>query len=179
MRRQCLFLILTFLLLNHGVAQALTVEEAYRLIPHQRTIFETHSSKLSPDTASTLIEVFQYVDQIIVLKETILTNRFAGNADLVKKQYSQISDQIAARLSATELASFRDSLLGGIRDQAEYLGLAKSGSISLDIDNRHLKVRASSAQLVQAYNILMQKFPHEVPHNKQAFYDYLCALDMI
>jgi hypothetical protein len=43
----------------------------------------------------------------------------------------------------------------------------------------HSKVRSSSANLQGAYGDLMRLFPSENATNKQAFYDYLCALDFI
>ena len=45
--------------------------------------------------------------------------------------------------------------------------------------NVHSLVRSSSNQLIQAYDYLMQSYPQESPHNRQAFFDHLCALDFI
>ena len=45
--------------------------------------------------------------------------------------------------------------------------------------NFHSLVRSSSSKLIQAYNHLMQSYPKESPHNRQAFFDHLCALDFL
>ncbi len=45
--------------------------------------------------------------------------------------------------------------------------------------NLHSLVRSSSNKLLQAYNHLMKSYPKESPHNRQAFFDHLCALDFI
>ena len=43
----------------------------------------------------------------------------------------------------------------------------------------HYKVRSSSANLQGAYSDLMRLYSSENATNKQAFFDYLCALDFI
>ena len=40
-------------------------------------------------------------------------------------------------------------------------------------------VHRASALLHQAYAELMQLYPGEATHNRDAFYDYLCALDFL
>ncbi|NIP39793.1 MAG: hypothetical protein GWO07_16190 [Candidatus Dadabacteria bacterium] len=40
-------------------------------------------------------------------------------------------------------------------------------------------VHSSSNKLKRAYSILMKKCPKENGHNRQAFFDDLCALDFI
>jgi hypothetical protein len=44
---------------------------------------------------------------------------------------------------------------------------------------RKQMIQQSHRTLIQAYNTLMRLYPDETPHNRQAFYDYLCALDFI
>ncbi len=41
------------------------------------------------------------------------------------------------------------------------------------------KVRSANKKLIHAYQKLMALYSNERPHNKQAFFDYLCALDFI
>ena len=43
----------------------------------------------------------------------------------------------------------------------------------------HPKVASSSSALKQAYGILIQIYPAEDSHNKEAFFDYHCALDFL
>ncbi len=43
----------------------------------------------------------------------------------------------------------------------------------------HPKVASSSSALREAYGILMQSYPAENAHNKEAFFDYHCALDFL
>jgi len=38
-------------------------------------------------------------------------------------------------------------------------------------------VQTSHTKLIQAYNLIMALFPKENKHNKEAFFDHLCALD--
>ncbi len=44
---------------------------------------------------------------------------------------------------------------------------------------QHPLVQSASQKLQQAYQDLMRLFPQEGPHNKDAFFDYLCALDFL
>lgn len=159
--------------------QALTVEEAYSSIPHQRTVFESQATKLSMENSKALARTFEAIDQLIVLKQSVLTRQFAGNTAVLKARYAQISDQISAALSSPSLSAFRQQLLAGVQAQLDYLTEAILGEIPLGVNPAHAKIRAASAQLHQAYTTLMKLFPEENAHNKQAFYDYLCALDMV
>lgn len=45
--------------------------------------------------------------------------------------------------------------------------------------SRHEYVQSSHKKLLKAYNLLMRAYPKETANNKQAFFDYLCAMDFI
>src|SRR3954464_7487640 len=47
---------------------ALSVEEAYQAIPHQRTVFESKQAKMAEPVAGALQRLFELVDQAIVLR---------------------------------------------------------------------------------------------------------------
>src|SRR5262245_31976419 len=47
---------------------ALSVEEAYRLIPHQRTVFQPTSARMTAPERAYLVAFFNVVDQAIVAK---------------------------------------------------------------------------------------------------------------
>ena len=44
---------------------------------------------------------------------------------------------------------------------------------------REPDVQKVHRDLLQAYNVLLAKFPKEPQVNRDAFYDYLCALDFL
>src|SRR4029077_18316836 len=69
-----------FLLGGTAVADAMSVEEAYRAIPHGRTVFFPQDAKMSPAEIDYLQKLFDWIDQGIVAKVTAMRNTPADKA---------------------------------------------------------------------------------------------------
>src|SRR5262249_52227166 len=149
----------------------LSVEEAYRLIPHQRTVFEPGSARMQPPERAYLIVFFSAIDQAIVAKVS------ARRGATVAEAYAPVWKAWAELSPPTSLKATQEKVKSAIADQQAYLLEIERRQSSWNLG--HAKVRSSSANLQAAYGDLVRLFPVENATNKQAFYDYLCALDFL
>jgi hypothetical protein len=149
----------------------LSVEEAYRLIPHQRTVFQPATARMAASERAYLAAFFHAVDQAIVAKvsarrDTTLAQAYAP----VWRAWEELNPP-------TSLKGTQDKVKAGIIDQQAFLLEVERKQSGWNMS--HSKVRSSSANLQRAYGDLMRLYPSENATNKQAFFDYLCALDFV
>ena len=159
---------------------ALTVEEAYRLIPHKRTIFDYNTALMSESEKFYLSEIFRITDLATVERVNMLIwLRSGGQKGRVSSNYDNILMQLEYLEPSQKLLGFHNIIIQSIMEQRKALNVWKSGSFSYSNLRFDPLVKSSSAKLKKAYSILMREFPKENKHNKQAFFDHLCALDFI
>ena len=72
----------------------------------------------------------------------------------------------------------REHILTAVQQHRAYFELQGSNGSKARAARQQL-IQTSHDHLISAYNRLMQSYPSETQHNKQAFFDYLCALDFI
>ncbi len=157
-----------FLLLT-SASFSMTVEEAYRSIPHARTAFLSDDSKLPQDEKRALVTLFEIVDEAIVLRVEALRSRSA-----MQEEYALLKARLASMAVPLKLQNVRELVLGAVKDQESYL---KKKPRQVNASDK--AVSAASGKLHTAYGELMGLYPNENAHNKQAFFDYLCALDFV
>ena len=165
-------------------AQAMTVEEAYASIPHQRTPFSPAASRLSPAQADALARLFALSDRATVLRVQGLQALHFGDSPrlrgLLPDYRALLSDfqslpsseqtQAASGLVRTAIEQHRKFF--ETRLQAGSAGGGQATAFTPD-------VYQASEKLKQAYGLLMTAFPKETAGNRQAFFDHLCALDFL
>jgi hypothetical protein len=173
------------------VAAALTVEEAYRAIPHRYTAFDMKVAKMSAKEAACFDSFFRLVNLAIVERVQTLAwfqskGKQGSSFRNYQKQMVDLLTQFAALPVSKNLEDVRRQVVEAIKDQMAYFeeweGAVKkreSFRYALGAGPRHLRVLASSQKLQQAYAHLMKLFPREETRNQQAFFDHLCALDFI
>ena len=150
---------------------ALSVEEAYRLIPHRRTAFQVTTARMAPPDRAYLESFFKAIDQAIVAKVSSRRNTPVAQAYVpVWRAWEELNPPAA--LKATQ-----DKVRAAIVDQQAFLLELERKQTGWDMN--HPKVRSASGKLHGAYGDLMRMYPNEDATNKQAFFDYLCALDFI
>ena len=164
----------------------LTVDEAYAAIPHRRTAVLFTGSKIPKADQDYLQVVFATIDQAILLRVTTYQNYSRGRtADplaisrmdrllvflrsvdpppLLKTYHKRIEQAVS-----DQRAFFEDW-----RTQGSEFTYARGAGLG-----SHPKVASSSSALKEAYGILMQSYPAENEHNREAFFDYHCALDFL
>jgi hypothetical protein len=160
------WLLFSLLLTN---ARALGVEEAYRAIPHQRTVFDRSlavKDGMSAADASSLDALFRLVDEAIVAKVEVSSDK--PGPESVRLKY----DSMIAKANALEadgaIRGARDLVVRALADHRDYLA---GGQRPL--------IQRSSGYLHQAYQLLIDGFPKQKGSVRQSFFDYLCALDFI
>ncbi len=167
-------------LLSHA-ENIMSVQEAYEAIPHRRTIFDASYTKMSKEEETYLVQLFQLVDMAIVERVRILLLLNAPQE--VEKgidHYDEIFINFNSLQVPESLQEVHQLILTAIKEQREFLEeWLQSDNFSSSKVASHPLVKSSSQRLHQAYALLLSLYPNEDQHNKDAFFDYLCALDFI
>ncbi len=169
---------------------ALSVDEAYKAIPHQQTTFDRSSFNASSRDGIYLSKMFSITDQAMAARVEQLSALyyFKGQGDTGISIYNQKVDVLIEQLEALNPPGFLEKphqlILESIQEQKEFFNEWSNASNSKkksfrNTYARHPLVQSSHHKLFAAYNELMRHFPEENPHNKQAFFDHLCALDFL
>ncbi len=163
-------------LLFSANSQALDIARAYRLIPHQQTPFYLKQSNL-PDPEA------RYISKLLGLSELAMAERVEAMIDGPdKSRYDADITTILGKLSKLEtpakLRPVYQHIVTAIEEHRSYFALEISGDANAEVKQEQL-VNSSSQHLIAAHALLRQLYPQETKHNKQAFFDYLCALDFI
>ncbi len=190
MKRTLLFI--CFCLLTSNLASALTVEEAYKAIPHRYTPFEVESASMTSHESRFLVEFFGLVNLAIIERvQTLAWFQSRGKQGSPFSNYRKNVEKIIGQLGQLNVpkncVSVRQRVMEAIQDQKAYFqewDTAQAGRAPFkyplgSLGARHALVTSSSQKLHQAYGELMQLFPKERAKNQQAFFDHLCALDFI
>ena len=170
-----LFLLLVFILISNP-SFALDIEQAYRLIPYKQTPFILKQSKI-PETEA------DNVARLLSLTELAMVERVeAMKYGPVKSQYRSQIDIILSQLEHLNppqaIQPPYQYILAAIQQHRGFFDLHGINDDRVKAERKQL-ANASHRNLIAAYNLLMQRYPQETKHNKQAFFDYLCALDFI
>jgi hypothetical protein len=135
-------------------AAAMSVEDAYAAIPHRRTVFDRSAATMGAQEAAGLEQLFALVDHAIVAKMT-------------KAGHERVLADLRALDLPSRLHHVQELVIAAVVAERAYL------------DGEQAAIHKASGLLHQAYAELMQLYPGEAPHNRDAFYDYLCALDFL
>jgi hypothetical protein len=161
----------------------LSVDAAYAAIPHRRIAMDFAASNM-PDEDKRFLEVaFHLIDQAIRLRVTA-----CQNSEFRDSQSISELDRLVEYLQNTEapatLASYQDNLLQALTDQRAFFEEWRTEGQQFQYGSSqaiasHPRVQSASTALRAAYGILMAKYSSESNNNKEAFFDYHCALDFI
>jgi len=165
-------------------AGAMSPEEAYAAIPHQRTAFDAGTSTLPAAQADSLRRLFALSDEGVILRvEGMRAQRSRNSAELARvlREYDALIDRLAAQPFAPEVAPARDLVVNALRSQKRFIASKPGGGMQFARKELAMTpdVKQASGHLHQAYGLLMKAFPGETARNKAAFFDYLCALDYL
>jgi len=164
----------------------LSVEEAYAAIPHRRTAMDFTASNIPTQEKRYLEVAFHIIEQSIRLRVTAyrkFSHGEAGDAQLIADM-GRVSEFLKSVEPPANLSSYHKRLVKALSDQRAYFEewSARGAQFQYGSPHRlasHPKVQGASKALHDAYGILMQLYSGEDAHNKQAFFDYHCALDFI
>ena len=145
------------------------------------------SASNMPDQDQRFLEVaFHLIDQGIRLRVTTYQKFSRGGV----KDSQSISDmdRLIDYLQKTEapasLSAYKARLLQALSDQRAFFEEWRTQGEQFEYGTpqtlaTHPKVQSASAALRDAYGILMETYPNQVNNNKEAFFDYHCALDFL
>jgi hypothetical protein len=171
--RPSLFILLLFL---SGNVSALEIDKAYRLIPHKQTAFKLQQSKIPRAEAQSLALLLSLAEQAMVERVDALVNGPEKSGYL--SQIDDISWQLGHLQIPARIDPAREHILAAVQQHRAYFELYNANGDKSESARKQL-IQSSHRHLISAYNLLMQAYPQETKHNKQAFFDYLCALDFI
>src|SRR5690349_293260 len=116
-RIAALLLAVTAIVFSHQAraASPMTVEEAYRAIPHQRTVFDPATAKMNRADAEYLQHLFLWIDQAIVAKVTAMRDTPADQA------YSGVWAVQSTVTPAGRFTSLQSTVADSIKHEYEYL----------------------------------------------------------
>jgi hypothetical protein len=178
-----IILLSLFILANTVNSSAISVEDAYKSIPHRQTTYQSEQSSLSVAEREFLEKLFKLSDQALVARIETMKGLKAADKSSYKK-YQSVIENIRSELtklkepsSATGIVKILDQ---AIINQGKYFAAwnedLNSSNTPRSFDEN---VRSASSYLQQLYAELMKRYSTEGAHNKDAFYQHLCALDFI
>ena len=164
---------------------ALSVDAAYAAIPHRRTAMDFEAANMNETDKRFLEVAFHLIDQAIRLRVTAYQKFARAEADgsLISDMDRLIS--YLRRIEAPAgLSSYQEQLLRAMLDQKRFFEEWQTEGQQFQYGSpqtlvSHPKVQSASTALREAYGILMRTYPNESDRNKEAFFDYHCALDFI
>lgn len=152
------------------LTQALTVQQAYGMIPHAYRKYSAELSTLPEGDAHYFRQLFALTDMAVIErvhgmhKDGWELRKAHEHYEAILKALAQLTPPEAAAkahtLIADAIAQQRDVILTGVNMQ-------------------DARVRSSSGKLIEAYGVLMNAYPGEAKANREAFYQHLCALDFL
>ena len=161
-------------------AWTMSLDEAYASIPHQRTPYSAASSSAARPQAEALARLFELSDQAMVVRVrglAALRSRDEARLRDVLHGYRGPLEGLQQAPTAPEMQQAQALVLLAVRQHKAFFE-AKLAAGVRDATFTPV-VHQASANLRQAYSLLMAAFPRETPRNRQAFFDHLCALDFI
>ena len=172
-------------LLAAADAGAMTVDQAYSQLKHRRTVFDASKTKVPQAQQESLRHLFSIAELGTILKVRAYNAHSSGDKaaySAVMKDYASLVEVSNRQPPPAELKPVHDLVVGAIAEQREVFvaSAAKPASVlSRNELARKPEVQKVHRDLLNAYKILMATYPKEPPVNRDAFYDYLCALDFL
>lgn len=171
-------------------AEEMTISQAYRNLPHQRTQFSATYAKMSEKETEYLEHLFFVTD--LAFRERMVMLR-AFNAQRGHLYIEVYNKEISNLLGSFEfidppnqiLEQVERLVLGSISEQRKFFNIWYNARGTMQYKElqrslaSHEYVQSSHQKLIQAYGVLQNNYTQEVPHNLQSFYDHLCALDFL
>ena len=161
----------------------LSVDAAYAAIPHKRTAMDFSVSNM-PESDKRFLEVaFHLIDQAIRVRVSAYQKFSRGEtSESPITDFDRLIEYLRKVEAPSGLSSYQARLVQALSDQRaffqEWLKQGQQFQYGNSVGS-HPKVQSASNALRAAYGTLMEIYPNETNTNKEAFFDYHCALDFI
>ncbi len=140
-----------------------------------------------PDQDQRFLEVaFHVIDEAIRVRVTAyqkFSRSEAGDSQSISDM-DRLVDYFQNTEAPSGLSSYQAHLLQALSDQRAFFEEWQTRGQQFQYGSpqtigTHPKVQSASTALREAYGILMERYPGEGSRNKEAFFDYHCALDFL
>jgi hypothetical protein len=163
---------------------SVSVEQAYDAIPHRRTVWNDADSTASPAEKAYLKTIFEVLDEATAVRIAGMQNYSAGHVDYSDPdaEYEQLINFTRGMTPPKNLETYHGYILAGLTNQRQFFTdwKAKGDAFGYPLCIKtHPGVQRASGALRSAYNELMAHYPADAAANKDAFFDYHCALDFL
>lgn len=163
---------------------SLSVEQAYAAIPHRRTVWDESDTTVPADEKAYLDTIFQVLDEGVAVRVSGNQDFGAGHFDDSDpaEEYGKLIAFVQQMNVPKSLAAYHQNVIAGLTGQQQFFAEWKAQGNSFAFRDRvagHPAVQRASSALRSAYGQLMAKYPNEAQRNKDAFFDYHCALDFL
>jgi hypothetical protein len=167
-----------------SVDVGLSVDQAYAAIPHRRTAWTESQTTVPADERAYLRTIFTVVDEAIAVRIAGLQNFSQQRFDSidVDGQFDRLISFTRSMSVPARLSAYHRQILAAFSSDRQFFAEWKVQAANFPYAqqiaaNGH--VQAASAAARAAYSELMSKYPAESQQNKDAFFDYHCALDFL
>jgi hypothetical protein len=137
-----------------------------------------------PEEKAYLKAMFQVLDEGVAVRVAGLQDFSSQKFDSanIDAEFDRLITYVRAMPVPIALGSYHNNILEGLSGQRQFFAEWKSQRDQFEFARQipnHPRVLAASSALRTAYNTLMSKYPNDTQRNKDAFFDYHCALDFI
>jgi hypothetical protein len=167
-----------------NINAGISVEQAYEAVPHRRTIWDESDTSVPANDRAYLSAIFQVLDEAVAVRVAGMQNYSAGHFEYSdpSSEYGQLLSYVQGMEVPKGLENYHRDIIAGLTGQQQFFADWKSQAASFPYAQQianHPEVQKASAALRAAYSELMSKYPNEAQKNKDAFFDYHCALDFL
>jgi hypothetical protein len=162
----------------------INVQQAYAAIPHRRTIWEEGASPAPAEEKAYLKAMFQVLDQAVAVRVATQQDFSNGQFEHIDAdaEYDLLIKYVRGMAVPPKLADYHKHIVSALDQQQYFFRIWKMQGEKFWEKQRaenYPGVRGASKELKAAYGELMAKYPGESAANKDAFFDYHCALDFM
>lgn len=159
---------------------AMPVDEAYKALARQRTPYRAKLAKASRDEIDYLGSLFALTDAALAERVAIQLKLEAGEPlEAERSNYDAILSGIMALKTPAHLVPVEAMIFAAISEQRQYLQAWRESGRRLFFNRGDPLVEGSHEKLIDARDRLLEIYGEADPENKQAFLDFLGALDFI
>jgi hypothetical protein len=160
------------------------VEQAYAAIPHRRTVWVEDGSVVPAAEKAYLKAMFRVLDQAVAVRVATMQDFSNGRFEHIDTdaEYDLLVKYVRGMSVPPNLAIYHKHILVALDgEQYFFRQWRMQGEKFWDTQKagNYPGARGASAELKAAYGELMAKYPGESARNKDAFFDYHCALDFL
>jgi len=162
----------------------ISVDDAYAAISHRRTVWAESESTVPAPERDYLKVMFTLEDEAVAARVAGLQKYSRGQFDdsNVDSEFDQLISFGHSVVPPESLKTYHNDIVDALVAQQQFFREWKSAGSQFAYAQRiaeNPEAQKASGELKAAYNELMSKYPQEGQTNKDAFFDYHCALDFM